>query len=56
MSKKKVAVETVENESTSSQVLREILTGSPVRTILSIFVGFAVGAIFMVRRQSKEGI
>jgi simple sugar transport system permease protein len=48
MSKKKVAIEAVENESTSSQVLREILTGSPVRTILSIFVGFAVGAIFMV--------
>jgi simple sugar transport system permease protein len=48
MSKKKVAIEAVENESTSIQVLREILTGSPVRTILSIFVGFAVGAIFMV--------
>jgi simple sugar transport system permease protein len=48
MSKSKVKVEKLENESTSSQVLREILTGSPVRTILSIFVGFAVGAIFMV--------
>lgn len=48
MSKPKVKVEKPENESTSSQVLREILTGSPVRTILSIFVGFAVGAIFMV--------
>jgi simple sugar transport system permease protein len=48
MSKSKVAEEKLENESTSSQVLREILTGSPVRTILSIFVGFAVGAIFMV--------
>jgi simple sugar transport system permease protein len=48
MSKKKEAIEAPENESTSSQVLREILTGSPVRTILSIFVGFAVGAIFMV--------
>jgi ABC-type uncharacterized transport system permease subunit len=48
MSKKKVAVEKPENESTSSQVLREILTGSPVRTLLSILVGFLVGAIFMV--------
>ena len=48
MSKSKVTEEKLENESTSSQVLREILTGSPVRTILSIFVGFAVGAIFMV--------
>jgi simple sugar transport system permease protein len=48
MSKSKVKVEKLENDSTSSQVLREILTGSPVRTILSIFVGFAVGAIFMV--------
>jgi simple sugar transport system permease protein len=48
MSKSKVAEEKLENESTSSQVLREILTGSPVRTILSIFVGFAVGAVFMV--------
>ncbi len=48
MSKSKVKEEKVENESTSSQVLREILTGSPVRTILSIFVGFAVGAVFMV--------
>jgi len=48
MSKSKVTEEKLENESTSSQVLREILTGSPVRTILSIFVGFAVGAVFMV--------
>ena len=48
MSKKKVAVEKPENDSTSSQVLREILTGSPVRTLLSILVGFLVGAIFMV--------
>jgi simple sugar transport system permease protein len=48
MSKSKVAEEKLENESTSSQVLREILTGSPVRTLLSIFVGFFVGAIFMV--------
>lgn len=48
MSKKKIAVEKPENESTSSQVLREILTGSPVRTLLSILVGFLVGAIFMV--------
>lgn len=37
-----------EKESTSSAVLREILTGSPMRTVLSIFVGFLVGAIFMV--------
>ncbi len=48
MSKSKVTEEKLENESTSSQVLREILTGSPVRTLLSIFVGFAVGAVFMV--------
>jgi simple sugar transport system permease protein len=48
MSKSKVTEEKLENESTSSQVLREILTGSPVRTLLSIFVGFFVGAIFMV--------
>ncbi len=48
MSKSKVVEEKLENESTSSQVLREILTGSPVRTLLSIFVGFAVGAVFMV--------
>jgi ABC-type uncharacterized transport system permease subunit len=48
MSKSKVTEVKLENESTSSQVLREILTGSPVRTILSIFVGFAVGAVFMV--------
>jgi simple sugar transport system permease protein len=48
MSKSKLVEEKLENESTSSQVLREILTGSPVRTILSIFVGFAVGAIFMI--------
>lgn len=37
-----------EKESTSSAVLREILTGSPMRTVLSILVGFFVGAIFMV--------
>lgn len=37
-----------EKESTSSVVLREILTGSPMRTVLSILVGFLVGAIFMV--------
>jgi ABC-type uncharacterized transport system permease subunit len=48
MSKSKVTEEKLENESTSSQVLREILTGSPARTLLSIFVGFFVGAIFMV--------
>lgn len=48
MSKPKVKEEKLENESTASQVLREILTGSPVRTILSVFVGFAVGAVFMV--------
>jgi simple sugar transport system permease protein len=48
MSKKTVVVEKPENESTSSQVLREILTGSPIRTLLSILVGFVVGAIFMV--------
>ena len=48
MSKKVAKVAKPENESTSSQVLREILTGSPTRTILSIFVGFLVGAIFMV--------
>ncbi|MEY4491610.1 MAG: hypothetical protein RL085_21 [Actinomycetota bacterium] len=44
--KKEVAVET--DQSTANQVLREILTGSPVRTLLSILVGFLVGAIFMV--------
>ena len=43
---KEVAVES--EQSTANQVLREILTGSPVRTLLSIFVGFLVGAIFMV--------
>ncbi|MFM1973798.1 MAG: hypothetical protein RLZZ345_882, partial [Actinomycetota bacterium] len=48
MSKKKLAVDTVESESTANQVLREILTGSAMRTILSIVVGFVVGAIFMV--------
>jgi simple sugar transport system permease protein len=51
MSKKdvKVAKEAKpENDSTSAQVLREILTGSPLRTLLSVFVGFLVGAIFMV--------
>jgi simple sugar transport system permease protein len=47
MSKKMTKVEKPENESTSSQVLREILTGSPMRTILAIIVGFLVGAIFM---------
>jgi simple sugar transport system permease protein len=44
--KKEVAIET--EQSTANQVLREILTGSPVRTLLSILVGFLVGAIFMV--------
>ena len=44
--KKEVAIDA--EQSTANQVLREILTGSPVRTLLSILVGFLVGAIFMV--------
>ena len=48
MSKTNVKIEKPEEDSTSSQVLREILTGSATRTLLSVLVGFIVGAIFMV--------
>ena len=47
MSKKLTKGAKLENESTASQVLREILTGSPMRTFLAVIVGFLVGAIFM---------
>jgi simple sugar transport system permease protein len=48
MSKANVKIEKPEDDSTSSQILREILTGSATRTLLSVLVGFIVGAIFMV--------
>ena len=42
------SVETKKSEDRWSLVAREILAGSPVRTLLSVLIGFFVGAIFMV--------
>lgn len=46
MSKKKDVV--VPSESKAQDVLREIMSGDPVRIALSILLGFFIGAIFMV--------
>ena len=44
MSKK---VATTVEESKSETVLREIMSGSPLRITLSVVLGFVIGAIFM---------
>lgn len=37
-----------EKDDRFSQALKEILSGSPTRTLLAVFLGFVVGAIFMI--------
>jgi len=43
-----VVVEQDKTQDRWSLIAREILAGSPLRTLLAVLIGFAVGAIFMV--------
>lgn len=44
----KTTSETLEVESKSQTLLREIMAGDPVRILLSVLLGFFIGAVFMV--------
>jgi len=48
MKKNKEVKSKAASESTSQSVLREIMSGDPVRIALSVLLGFIIGAIFMV--------
>ena len=55
MSEKKVSkkLAKVTDAATPNSVLREIMSGDPVRILLSILLGFFIGAIFMVVFNSQ---
>lgn len=48
MSKKKVLAKVKPEQDRATSVLHEIMAGDPVRIALSIFLGFIIGAVFMV--------